>query len=80
MLYLGADKPDTKCTVPDVVGKTAEQANNAITGAGLIMKVTGDTSGSSGSVYVLSQSVAAGEEVDAGTVIEVRLTDTSLVD
>ena len=80
VLYLGADKPDTKCTVPNVVGKTAEQANNAITGAGLIMKVTGDTSGNSSSVYVLTQSVAAGSEVAAGTVVEVRLTDTSLVD
>lgn len=80
VLYLGAEKPTGKCTVPNVVGKTAEQANNAITGAGLIMKITGDTSGSSGNVYVLSQSAAAGDEVDAGTVVSVKLTDTSLVD
>ena len=43
ILYLGAEKPDTPCTVPNVVGKTAAEANKALTNAGLIMKVTGAT-------------------------------------
>jgi len=43
ILYLGQEKPDTPCTVPNVVGKSASEANKAITNAGLIMKVTGTT-------------------------------------
>ena len=53
ILYLGQEKPDTPCTVPNVVGKSASEANKAITNAGLIMKVTGTTTASSGNVYAL---------------------------
>ena len=44
ILYLGEEKPTKKCVVPKVIGMTAEQANTALTNAGLIMKVMGDTS------------------------------------
>ena len=80
ILYLGAEKPSEKCVVPKVVGLTAEQANKALTDAGLIMKVIGDTSGSTTSVRVTTQSVAEGAEVSAGTVVSVQLTDVSMVD
>ena len=80
ILYLGAEKPSEKCVVPKVVGLTAEQANKALTDAGLIMKVMGDTSGSTTSVRVMTQSVAEGAEVSAGTVVSVQLTDVSMVD
>ena len=80
ILYLGAEKPNEKCVVPKVVGLTAEQANKALTDAGLIMKVMGDTSGSTTSVRVTTQSVAEGAEVSAGTVVSVQLTDVSMVD
>lgn len=80
ILYLGAEKPNEKCAVPKVVGLTAEQANKALTDAGLIMKVMGDTSGSTTSVRVTTQSVAEGAEVSAGTVVSVQLTDVSMVD
>lgn len=60
VLYLGEEKPDTLCTVPNVVGKTASEANRMLTNAGLIMKVAGATSSSSGNVYAISQSQAAG--------------------
>ena len=80
VLYLGVEKPTDKCKVPKVVGLTAEQANKALTNAGLIMKVMGDTSGATGSVRVTTQSVAEGSEVSAGTVVAVQLTDVSMVD
>lgn len=66
ILYLGQEKPDTPCTVPNVVGKSASEANKAITNAGLIMKVTGTTTASSGNVYAITQSLPAGTEVAAG--------------
>ncbi|MPM50028.1 Stage V sporulation protein D [bioreactor metagenome] len=73
ILYLGEEKPNTPCTVPNVVGMTAAQANTALTNAGLIMKVSGATSASSGNVFALNQSAAAGTEVSAGTVVTVQL-------
>ncbi len=80
VLYLGAEKNDKKCVVPRVAGLTAEQANKALTNAGLIMKVLGSTSGNTNNIRVTTQSVAAGSEVEAGTVVSVQLADTSMVD
>ena len=80
ILYLGQEKPDTPCTVPNVVGKSASEANKAITNAGLIMKVTGTTTASSGNVYAITQSLPAGTEVAAGTVVTVQFGDNSVLD
>ena len=73
ILYLGEEKPDAPCTVPNVVGMTAAQANTVLTNAGLIMRVSGATAASSGNVYALNQSAAPGAEVPAGTVVTVQL-------
>lgn len=80
ILYLGQEKPDTPCTMPNVVGKSASEANKAITNAGLIMKVTGTTTASSGNVYAITQSLPAGTEVAAGTVVTVQFGDNSVLD
>lgn len=80
ILYLGQEKPDTPCTVPNVVGESASEANKAITNAGLIMKVTGTTTASSGNVYAITQSLPAGTEVAAGTVVTVQFGDNSVLD
>lgn len=80
ILYLGEEKPDDPCTVPNVIGKSASAANEAITNAGLIMKVAGATNSSSGNVHAIAQDVAAGTEVDAGTVITVQFGDNSVLD
>ena len=80
ILYLGQEKPDTPCTVPNVVGKSASEANKAITNAGLIMKVTGTTTASSGNVYAITQSLPACTEVAAGTVVTVQFGDNSVLD
>jgi stage V sporulation protein D (sporulation-specific penicillin-binding protein) len=80
VLYLGEEKPNTLCIVPNVVGKSASAVNTALTNAGLIMKVTGATTSSSGNVYAISQSETAGTEVAAGTVVTVQFGDTSVLD
>ena len=66
--------------MPNVVGRTASEANQALTNAGLIMKVTGATSTSSGNVHAISQSVPEGTQVEAGSVITVRFGDSSVLD
>ncbi|MGM9662971.1 MAG: penicillin-binding transpeptidase domain-containing protein [Oscillospiraceae bacterium] len=78
VLYCGAEKSDEPCTVPNVIGMTAAQANKALTNAGLIMKVTGASN--QGSVYAIQQSLAEGTEVPAGTVVTVQFGDNSLLD
>ena len=78
VLYCGAQKPDGLCTVPGVVGLTPTQANKTLTDAGLIMKVTGASV--SGSVFAISQSVAAESQVAAGTVVTVQFGDNTALD
>ena len=80
ILYLGEEKPDTKCTVPNVVGLSAAEANKKLTNAGLIMKVAGATSTSSGNVHAISQSQPAGAELEAGSVVTVQFGDSSVLD
>lgn len=80
ILYLGAEKSDALCTVPNVVGLSAAEANKTMTNAGLIMKVAGATASSSGNVHAISQTTAAGTEVEAGTVVTVQFGDNSVRD
>lgn len=80
ILYLGGQKPDTPCVVPNVVGQTAAEANKALTNAGLIMKVAGTTSAASGNVRAISQSYPEGTELKAGDVVTVQFGDTSVLD
>ena len=80
ILYMGAEKSQELCKVPIVVGMTAAKANQALTNAGLIMRVTGVTDAGSGNVYAISQDVDAGEMVAAGTVVTVRFSDSSVLD
>ncbi len=80
ILYLGAEKSSDLCTVPNVVGLSASEANKALTNAGLIMKVSGATAASSGNVHAISQSVPQGTETAAGTVITVQFGDSSVLD
>ena len=80
VLYLGAEKPTDPCTVPNVAGLTAAAANQRLTDAGLILKVSGTTASSSGNVVALSQDRPAGTEVAAGTVVTVQFGDNSVLD
>ena len=80
ILYAGAEKPNTMYTVPQLVGKTAAEANVAATNAGLLVRFSGATQTTSGNIRVLSQSLEAGQQVPAGTVIIVQLGDTNMSD
>lgn len=80
ILYAGAEKPNTMYTVPQLVGETAAEANVAATNAGLLVRFSGATQTTSGNIRVLSQSLEAGQQVPAGTVITVQLGDANMTD
>lgn len=80
VLYLGEEKDDALKAVPNVLGKTASEANAALTNAGLIMRVTGTTSTDSGNVRAISQDRPEGTELSAGSVVTVRFGDSSVLD
>ena len=75
ILYMGEEKSSEPCTVPNVVGLSAAEANRAIVNAGLIMKSTG-ASGTKG-IKAVSQSVPEGTQTAAGTVVTVQMGQTS---
>ena len=77
ILYMGAEKSDQLCTVPNLVGLSADEANRALVNAGLILKATG-ASGSG--VKVISQSMESGAEVTAGTVVTVQMGQMTNID
>lgn len=79
ILYFGEDQPEETVTVPDVTGKSAEEANRLLTEAGLYMKVIGAT-GSEGTIVAMAQTPEAGSSVSAGTVVEVEFSDLSARD
>ena len=80
LLYCGKEKSADKCIVPSVVGDSAATSNQKIVNAGLIMGVAGVTNRSSSSVRAISQSIEPGTEVEAGTVIRVQFSDSSVRD
>ena len=80
LLYAGSEKPTDKCVVPTLVGRTPSEANTVAVNAGLLIRFSGTTGSESSAIRVLSQSLDAGTEVEAGTVITVQLGDTSVTD
>ena len=80
VLYLGEEKNDERRAVPGVLGLTAAEANQALTNAGFIMRVTGATSTESGNVRAISQDRAEGTELPPGSVVTVRFGDSSVRD
>ena len=69
-MYLGAEKPTDKVTVPNLQGLNREQAEAALSEVGLYLKATGLTVGSD--VKAESQAIAEGTQVERGTVVEVH--------
>lgn len=80
VLYLGEEKNDERRAVPSVLGLTAAEANQALTNAGFIMRVTGATSTESGNVRAISQDRGEGTELLPGSVVTVRFGDSSVRD
>ena len=74
MLYTENAAEPTVSIVPDVIGMTAEEANKALTDAGLNVSISGR---SSTGTTVVAQSAPKGAEVARGTVIKItmRFTD-----
>lgn len=80
VLYLGEEKNNDLRAVPNVIGMTAAEANQALTNAGFIMRVTGATSTDSGNVKAISQDRGEGSELVPGSVVTVRFGDSSVRD
>lgn len=72
ILYLGDAKPDEATTVPNVVGLGYEAAKNKLEAAGLFMRAVGGSTFYSEASKAQSQSVAAGESVAIGTIVDVQ--------
>ena len=79
VLYLGETKPVELVQVPNVTGMSIENANTAITNAGLYLKLKGATAGG-GTVVAANQSITAGTMAERGTVITVEFIDYSAQD
>lgn len=72
ILYLGDAKPAEKGQVPNVVGLGYEAARTKLEQAGFFMRAIGSSTGFSSTTKIENQSVAAGQTVAIGTVIDVR--------
>ena len=76
ILYAGAQKPETSVAVPDMTGKTFLAAKQYFEAFGLFIRTAGVAPTDSSTIIVRRQSVAAGETVPFGTVVEVGLIDS----
>ncbi len=70
ILYTGEEKPADSVKVPDLLGMSAYNANNAAVSAGLNVTFTGYTNGTA---TVIGQNLVAGTWVPRGTIIEIEL-------
>lgn len=70
VLYLGNEYDLETGTVPDVIGMSAEQANEALTNAGFNMRAAGGAAENASAVAQI-QSIAGGTEAYKGSVVEV---------
>ena len=78
VIYADDTKPDKTVNVPDLYGKTLDEAKAALSGTGLYLGISGALPTSS-SIVVLTQSIPAGSEVKYGSVISVTLVDKSTI-
>ena len=72
ILYLGGATPEEQASVPNVVGLSYEAAKSKLEAAGFFMKAGGSSTFYSTSSKAQSQSVAAGEVAEVGTIVEVQ--------
>ena len=79
VLYCDADVPTDYVTVPSLTGLSAVEINSQLTNLGLYLKLIGNTD-TGYSIIATHQSIAAGTQVERGTVVEVEFTDTSLME
>lgn len=72
------DGAASKATVPNFKGLSATEVNSAAARAGVNVEFSGNTT--TGGLKAYRQSVEAGKEVDAGTVVTVYFSDDNVVD
>ena len=78
VVYMGADRPDNEAvTVPDLTGKSYNNAKKALENAGLFIRSIGVSASASGAAVSI-QSIAAESIVEYGSVIEVTLVDEGI--
>ena len=80
ILYTEDAAPSDLVTVPSIKGMSPQNANIVLTNAGLFIKPTGALSSQTSTITAASQSVAPGEEVPRGTIIEVSFLDSNVSD
>lgn len=80
VIYVNEEVPSDQVEVPDLEGKSPEQVQAALNNAGLYLRATGAVEYYKSSNKAISQSYAAGNLVDRGTVVEVRFADGSIQD
>lgn len=78
ILYAGVEKPSNTVTVPNLYGKRLSEVKRQLEALGLYVRSSGTLAVADNAV-VSTQSVAKGEEVPAGTVIDVTLVDPTIL-
>lgn len=78
IIYAGTAKPETETTVPDLSNKSYSAAKTALENAGLFISTSGVLP-SADNAAVSMQSIAAGDSVPYGSVVNVVLVDSSMV-
>ena len=79
LVYLGEGAPERIVEVPDFSGMNRQQATDAAGKLGLYILVAGN-SDISATVVATTQNIPAGEQVAAGTTIQLEFTDTAARD
>jgi len=78
IIYAGAEKPSNTVTVPNLYGKRLSEVRRQLDALGLFVRSSG-TIATSDKAVVSTQSIPSGEEVAAGTVINVTLVDPTIL-
>ena len=79
LLYTDDSAPDGTVTVPNLLGKTAQEATELLTPLGLYLQPKGADS-TAWRVVATAQDLSPGTEVERGTTVTVLFTDTNDMD
>lgn len=80
ILYMGEEAPADQVEVPDLTGKTVEQARQLLNEQNLYMTASGSSSYYNSTTLAYSQGTAAGTLVDRGSVVTVYFADSAVAD
>lgn len=79
LLYTDDSMPTGQVRVPDLFGKTVEEATRALNDLGLYLQAKG-TNATRGHVVVTAQDIPPGTQVERGTTVTVLFADTADMD